>query len=65
MFVATSLEQLPSRDEILSMSGLDFMQAVLDGQISAPPIGKLMNYHLDSVEEGRVVFLPLPMEPEL
>ena len=55
-FIAQTFEELPSTEEILSMSGLDFMQAVLEGSISGPPIGKLMNYWLDSVSLGEVRF---------
>ena len=59
-FIAQTFEELPSTEEILSMSGLDFMQAVLDGSISGPPIGKLMNYWLDSVSLGEVRFRGAP-----
>lgn len=42
------------------MSGLDFMQAMRDGHISRPPISALMNYTLDTVEAGKVVFRGVP-----
>ncbi len=60
MHYAQSLAELPSRDTILSMSGLDFMQGVLDGTMPRPPISRLLNYHLDSVEPGKVVFRGTP-----
>ncbi|MCG6903380.1 MAG: PaaI family thioesterase [Rhodobacter sp.] len=59
-FIAQSPDQLPGPDRILSMSGLDFMRGILDGTVSGPPIGELMNYQLDQVEEGRVVFRGAP-----
>ena len=60
MSYATSPEQMPSLDETLSMSGLAFMQAMLSGALSGPPIAALMNYHLHSVEQGKVVFEGTP-----
>ena len=60
MFTATSPDQMPDMERILSMSGLDFMQAMRDGHISRPPISALMNYTLDTVEAGKVVFRGVP-----
>ena len=57
---ANSPEQLPDTDTILSMSGLDFMCAVRDGKISGPPIARLMNFRLHSVESGHVTFRGTP-----
>ena len=59
-FIARTPEELPSPDVMLSMSGLEFMQSILTGKISGPPIGALMNYRLDQVEDGRVVFRGAP-----
>jgi len=42
------------------MSGLEFMQGVLNGTISSPPIGTALNYQLDSVEPGKVTFRGTP-----
>ena len=60
MFTATSPDQMPDQDTLLSMSGLDFMLAMKAGKISRPPISALMAYTLDEVEEGRVVFRGKP-----
>lgn len=54
-FSVSSVEDLTSR------SGLDFMRAVLDGTLGHPPIGAGMNYHLVSVDEGRVAFRGTPL----
>jgi len=59
-FVAKTPDELPGPDIMLSMSGLEFMQSILAGKISGPPIGALMNYRLDQVEDGRVVFRGAP-----
>ncbi len=58
--VALSPADLPDQATVLSMSGLDFMRAVLDGRLSGPPIGQTMGYRLHSVEEGRVIFRGTP-----
>jgi uncharacterized protein (TIGR00369 family) len=60
MFTATSPEQMPDIEQMLSMSGLEFMQAMRDGHISRPPISALMNYTLDTVTAGKVVFRGTP-----
>jgi uncharacterized protein (TIGR00369 family) len=38
------------------MSGLDFLRAVLRGELPPPPVAELMEMRLAEVEEGRVVF---------
>ena len=60
MFTATSPEQLPDRETILSISGLDFMRGIQRGDIARPPISALLNYALDTVEPGKVVFRGTP-----
>lgn len=58
--VALSPADLPDQATVLSMSGMDFMRAVLDGRLPGPPIGQTMGYRLHSVDEGRVVFRGIP-----
>lgn len=53
---AETLDDLPDMADLLSRSGLDFMQAVLRGELSGPPIGRALGFHLTEVAEGRVVF---------
>jgi len=60
MFTAQSPADLPSRETLLSMSGLAFMEGIRDGTISHPPISGVLNYHVDVVEPGRVVFRGTP-----
>ncbi len=62
-YSATSPDQLPSLKTVLSMSGLDFMRAVQQGQIAGPPIAGLLNYAVHEVCEGRVVFRGTPEFP--
>lgn len=60
MFTANSPEDLPDRATILALSGLEFMQAMQRGEIARPPISALLNYALDTVEDGRVIFRGTP-----
>lgn len=60
MFTAKFPADLPDRDTVLSMSGLDFMQAMLRGELARPPISGLLNYQIDQVEMGQVVFRGTP-----
>lgn len=59
-FYAQSIDDLPSQVDVLSMSGLEFMQAIMAGEISNPPIGQTLGYHVDQVDDGRVVFRGTP-----
>ena len=58
--LATKPEDLLSKEEALAMSGLEFMQSVLDGTSPAPPMGVTLGYALRSVEEGRCIFRGAP-----
>ena len=60
MFIAKTPNELPSMDELLAISGFDFMKAMQRGDISHPPITAALNYHLHLVEDGRVVFRGTP-----
>ncbi|SMX33003.1 PaaI family thioesterase [Actibacterium lipolyticum] len=58
--IAETPNDLPSQEDLLSMSGLEFMQAMLRGELSAPPISGVLNYRAYSAEEGRVAFRGTP-----
>ena len=60
MQYVTSFTELLTPDQITNMSGLEFMQGILDGTLPHPPIGPTMNYFLQSVEDGRVAFRGTP-----
>ncbi|KUJ80490.1 thioesterase [Ruegeria marisrubri] len=60
MHHAKSVEELLRPADMANMSGLEFMQGILDGRLPAPPISKVLGYHLHSVEEGRVAFRGTP-----
>lgn len=63
MFAANSFDELPTPEQLLSMSGLDFMRGMLAGEVAGPPVARTMNYWLNSVEPGRVVFHGMPEFP--
>ncbi|MEM7471255.1 MAG: PaaI family thioesterase [Pseudomonadota bacterium] len=60
MFFAESRADLPSRDEILSMSGFEFMRGILDGKISGAPIAQTLGFQLHAVEDGLVTYRGTP-----
>lgn len=60
MYFAETPDQLLDQEGLLSMSGLEFMQGILDGTLPAPPISRVLNYRLHSVREGRVAFRGTP-----
>src|ERR671931_1956366 len=43
-------------------TGLEAMQAIVDGDVPAPPIALLMDFRVVEVEEGRAVFAVTPAE---
>lgn len=57
---ARSPDDLLSQSELLNLSGLEFMQGILDGSITGPPIGEAMGYKLHAVSEGSVTFRGTP-----
>lgn len=51
---------VPPRDTLRTMSGLDFLRAIAEGRLPAPPIAGTMRFWLASVERGIAVFEGLP-----
>ena len=43
-------------DAARSMSGIEFLQAIRDGKLPAPPIAQLLGMRLAEVERGHAVF---------
>ncbi|MDA5094158.1 PaaI family thioesterase [Aliiroseovarius sp. KMU-50] len=60
MKTATSMEELLTGEDLARISGLEFMQLTLEGILPRPPISVGLNYHLHSVEDGRVIFQGTP-----
>ena len=45
-----------------SMAGIEFLRAIRDGRLPAPPIARLMGFSLVEVEPGHAVFEVVPGE---
>ena len=44
------------------LSGLEYLQKIVCGELPAPPIGLLMDFRIAEITEGRAVFLVTPAE---
>ena len=49
-----------TEDVLKSLSGLDFLQGIVDGSRPQPPISELLGFHLVEAEKGRAVFEGTP-----
>jgi uncharacterized protein (TIGR00369 family) len=47
-------------DVLLSHTGLDFLQRVVDGRLPAPPMAETLGFMIVAVEKGRVIFEGTP-----
>ena len=47
---------LASAEQFASMSGLELLQAMIEGHVPGPPIAETMSFTLVEVGEGRAVF---------
>lgn len=54
------VDGLPTQEQLLSMSGLQFMRAILKGEFPAPPMADTLNFKLSKVEDGKVTFEGVP-----
>ena len=59
-YVAKNVDDLPDAQDLLSRTGLEFMQDVLNGRLSGPPIGATLGFRLCDVAEGFVTFEGAP-----
>lgn len=50
--------------QVKDMTGLEYLQAMIDGHIPPPPIAKLMQFNIVSVEVGKAVFTVEPHESQ-
>lgn len=51
---------LASLETMRSMSGLEFLAALMNGTLPAPPITRTLDFRLVEVEKGRAVFVGNP-----
>lgn len=59
-YYAQSIEELPKLKDILPISGLEFMQGVINGDFSGPPIGQTLGFKPIYAEKGKVIFEGTP-----
>ncbi|WP_299354376.1 PaaI family thioesterase [uncultured Shimia sp.] len=55
-YFAKELSELPTLQDVVSRSGLQLMQDIVDGDVSGPPIGETMGFWPVLAEDGKVVF---------
>ena len=60
IYAAGSGAGVASRDQIAGKTGLEMMNAILQGELPAAPIGKSMNFCLIHLEEGQTIFQGTP-----
>ncbi|MGB3409351.1 MAG: PaaI family thioesterase [Jannaschia sp.] len=53
-------DMLATREQVLGMSGLAFLEGIRDGDLPPPPISRVLNYRVTEVASGRVVFRGAP-----
>jgi uncharacterized protein (TIGR00369 family) len=49
-------------EAMTNLSGLDFMRAIASGEVEQPPIGRLLEFGVVEVDEGRAAFTADPGE---
>ena len=52
----------PGAEAAMQMSGLEYLRAMMRGELPAPPMAALMGFGFVEVDEGRVVFECMPAE---
>lgn len=46
----------------IGLSGMEYLQKIVRGEVPPPPIAELMGFHLAKLSEGRAVFAVTPAE---
>lgn len=54
--------QINKRDAVSAVSGLDYLKAIKNGEISPPPIANLIGYRIAEVDFGHAIFELNPAE---
>lgn len=55
-------DPLPALAQAAGMSGLDYMQAMVAGEVPPPPIAKTMDFELGEIREGHASLAVVPQE---
>lgn len=59
-FFAQNTDQLPTMHDVVSRSGLQLMQDIVNGELAGPPIGQTMGFWPVLAEDGKVIFEGTP-----
>lgn len=46
----------------IGLSGMEYLEKIVSGELPPPPIGALMNFRIAELSEGRAVFTVMPAE---
>jgi len=57
---AARLPGIPPREPLRSMSGLDFLTAIMEGRLPTPPMAETLQFRLVKVAHGAVTFRGQP-----
>ncbi len=60
LFYAETLDDMPTLDDLKTRSGLEFMQDILAGKLTAPPMARTMGFAVTHVDEGEAIFEGTP-----
>ena len=55
-FPATSPADMPAREVVARMSGLEYMQAIVEGRLAGAPIAAVMNFRMHEMTFGEAAF---------
>ena len=56
---------VPAREDVVALTGREFLQAIIDGRLPAPPIARTLSFALVEVGDGSVAFEGDPGEDAL
>jgi len=60
LFTAKTKDEMPTQGEVFARSGLEFMQDMLAGKVTCPPMCAVLNYYPHAVEPGKMIFRGSP-----
>lgn len=52
----------PNLETAAQLTGLEYMQSIMDGSLVPPPIAKLLDFYLAEVTDGHAIFKGIPGE---
>ena len=62
VFFAKTLEDMASREDLVRRSGMEFLQGIFDGTLSAAPMAETLNFQMTALADGEVSFEGTPLQ---